>query len=535
MLASPSFQPLHYFSTLFCRERHLHHSKTKYHRVHHPPQQEHGNGSDGQDKPAKQAHDDRHERQSDGGQLVLPEVDHVQTDARVVVPVHEQARAQHDARHIADGRGPVPAGRYQQHTDDDVDRGREDVDQTADLVAVLRTLDLDAGVLGEGNHDGQHHDQAQPVRVRVRLAGPQPHEEPSEHDEPAEQVPEDDHLIASHARHQPGQDRVVIRFGDDAVDLRGEHVRHGRRHGEEDVPDLHRDGEHRDRRRAGHRAQQEVGHVVVDQIEDLVQEDPEAEHRDRSEQRPFQATEREPHTQPTRGERDVPRQQDGRDRQLGARHAHRSHAEPQKQDGEERLRQRGEQLPGLLEHEPLVRHDVRVERSGQHRHRDVHAHDHQQHAGQTDLTLGQAAGEQRMHVQDHHAATDQAQRRDREIHEQEHAVQTPHTRTVVRTAGGTLAHIKTHITPIEARRQERQREHHAVGHLEHAVIALSKEMQQQRHVDEVDQVLHQDIRIAEQRAGLLLTRHTADYSSMALSSQSWDSLRCCSNRRSTFR
>lgn len=57
-----------------------------------------------------------------------PEVDHVQADARVIVPVHEQARAQQDAGDVADGGGPVAEHGNQRDGEDDVDDGGEDID-----------------------------------------------------------------------------------------------------------------------------------------------------------------------------------------------------------------------------------------------------------------------------------------------------------------------------------------------------------------------------------------------------------------------
>lgn len=133
-------------------------------------------------------------------------------------------------------------------------------------------------------------------------------------------------------------------FGDDAVDHGHEHVGHGGAHGEEDVPDLHGDGEHRHSRGTGHRAQQEVGHVVVDQIEDLVQENPETEDGDCFEYRPLQPREREPHAEFADRVDDVHQQQDRGDGQLRDSNADSTHAKKQQRDGNDGNHERGDQL-----------------------------------------------------------------------------------------------------------------------------------------------------------------------------------------------
>lgn len=201
---------------------------------------------------------------------MFPEVDHVQADARVIVPVHEQARAQQDAGDVADGGGPVAEHGNQRDGEDDVDDGGEDIDQAAGLVPVLGALNLDAGVLGQGNHDGQNHDDGEPVGIMVLGAGPNLDEVLADDDESTIQEPEQDHLITADPGHQLGEDAVVVVFGDDVVDHGHEHVGHGGAHGEEDVPDLHGDGEYRYRGGTGHRTKQEIRYVIVDQVENLV-------------------------------------------------------------------------------------------------------------------------------------------------------------------------------------------------------------------------------------------------------------------------
>ena len=155
---------------------------------------------------------------------MLPEINHIQADTSVIVPVHEQACAQRNARHITDGRGPITKRWYQQHTDHDINYRRKNVDEATSFVAVLRTLNFNACILGERNHHRQDHNQAQPICIRIRVASPNMHKISSEHNKPAEQVPEDNHLITTHTCHQLGQNCIVIRFSDYTVDLGSKYV-----------------------------------------------------------------------------------------------------------------------------------------------------------------------------------------------------------------------------------------------------------------------------------------------------------------------
>lgn len=256
---------------------------------------------------------------------MFPEVDHIQPDARMIVPIHEQACTQQDAGDVSDGGGPIAERGNQHDGEDDVDDGGEDINQAASLVPVLGALYFDAGVLCQGNHDGQDHNDGEPVGVPVFGAGPDLDEVLTDSDEPPIQEPKQDHLVAADSCHQFGEDTVIIMLGDDTVDHGHEHVGHGGTHGEEDVPDLHGDSEHRHSRGTGHSAQQEIGHVVVDQVENLIQENPEAEYRDCFEHRPLQPGKRESHPQLADCVNDIHQQQDCGDGQLRDGNADRSH------------------------------------------------------------------------------------------------------------------------------------------------------------------------------------------------------------------
>lgn len=312
---------------------------------------------------------------------------------------------------------------------------------------ILRTLNFDAGVLCEWDHDRQSHNQHKPVSVRVDITSPKVHEVSSQHDEAAEQIPEQHHLVSAHTRHQACEHGVVVGFGHDPVDQGREHAGHGGAHGEEQVPDLQCDGEHRHRGRAGHGSQQEVRHVVVHQVEDLVKEDPKAEHRDGLEHRPFQALESEAHAERACGIPDVHQQQHAGDGQLRAGDADRPHAKPEQKHRQERLRDGGEQLSGLLEHELLVRHDVGVEWRGQQLDGDVDGHDAHQYAGQDQFVGGQTTGKEAPHIDGQRHAANQTQQRHHDVNQQEHAVEPADAQLI---ALRLLAHVETHVRPVES-------------------------------------------------------------------------------------
>lgn len=368
-------------------------------------------------------------------------------------------------------------------------------------MTVFRALNFNASVLGERNHNRQRHDQYKPVGIGVSVPRPDMDEIPSKYNKSAKQVPKQHHLVSPHTRHKPCEHIVVIRLGNDAINHGNEHVRHGGAHGEEDIPDLQRDGEHRHRGRAGHGAQQEVRHVVVHQVEDLVEEDPEAEHRDGLEHRPFQALEGETHAKRARGIPDVHQQQHAGDEHLRAGDADRAHAEPEQEHGQERLRDGCEQLPGLLEHELLVRHDVGIERRGQQLDRDIDGHDAHKLTCQHKLAGSQTARKEASHINSQRRTANQAQQRHYSVDKQEHAIETADAQLV---ALRFLSHVEAHVRPVETGAQQRKSEHHGVGHLKHTIVRLPDEMQQQRHVDDVYQILRDDVRISKQSTRLAL-------------------------------
>ena len=366
---------------------------------------------------------------------------------------------------------------------------------------VFRALNLDASVLGERNHNRQRHDQYKPVGVGVSVPRPDMDEIPSKYNKSAEQVPEQHHLVPPHTRHKPCEHIVVIRLGNDAVDHGHEHVRHGGTHGEEQIPDLQCDSEHRHRGRTGHSAQQEVWHVVVHQVEDLVEEDPEAEHRDGLEHRPFQPFEGETHAKRARGIPDVHQQQHAGDGQLRAGDTDRAHAQPEQKHRQEWLSDGSKQLSGLLEHKLFVRHDVGVKRCGQQLDHHIDCHDPHKLTCQHKLTGSQAARKEASHINSQCRTANQAQQRHYSVDKQEHAIETTDAQFI---ALRFLAHVEAHVRSIESGAQQREREHHGISHLEHAIISLPNKVQQQRHVNDVYQILRDDVRIPKQNTRLAL-------------------------------
>lgn len=193
-------------------------------------------------------------------------------------------------------------------------------------MAVLGALDLDARVLAERDAERQRHGADEVVGVQEALAGPSGDEEAPQQHEPAVHPAEQEHLVAPDARHKARQLSVVVRLRNDAVDLGDEDVRHHRREGDEDVPDLDRHGEHRHDRRACEGSEHHVRHALVDEVADLVHEDPRRERRDGAEERRIEPPEAEAHAEPAVGEPHVERQQDHRDEELRQAHADRPQA-----------------------------------------------------------------------------------------------------------------------------------------------------------------------------------------------------------------
>lgn len=72
-----------------------------------------------------------------------------------------------------------------------------------------------------------------------------------------------------------------------------------------------------------------------------------------------------------------------------------------------------------------------------------------------------------------------------------------------------LLHVETHVRSIESSAEQSQGEYDGVGHLEHAVVPLPQEVQEQGDIHEVDKVLREDVCVSQQRAGFSLTHHSS--------------------------
>lgn len=317
----------------------------------------------------------RSDADADDGQHPPPEIAHVEPDPPLVVPVHERSAPEDYVGDVADRRGPVADARREQHREREVQGRHDKVANAARLVPVLGALDLDAGVLHEGDEQRRRHSEDEPVGVPEPGARPRRDEETSDDGEAAEHPHVEDRLVAADLRHEAGEHRVVVRLGDDAVDLGDEHVGHRRGQRVEDRTDLDCHGKHRHDGRAGERAEQDVGDVLVDELADLVQEDPRAEGGDRLEQRRVEAPDVEAHAQASDAEGGVEGEQNEVHRELRRRNANDAHPREEQRVRKEGRGERGGELAGLLEAEPLVGHDVRVEHGVEQRRGDAAGQD----------------------------------------------------------------------------------------------------------------------------------------------------------------
>lgn len=323
-------------------------------------------------------------------------------------------------------------------------------------MAVLGALDLDARVLAERDAERQRHGADEVVGVQEALAGPSGDEEAPQQHEPAVHPAEQEHLVAPDARHEPGELSVVVRLRDDAVDLGDEDVRHHRREGDEDVPDLDRHGEHRDDRRAREGSEHHVRHALVDELADLVHEDPGRERRDGPEERRIEPSEAEAHAEPAAGEPHVERQQDHRDGKLSQTHADRAQAEVEQDEGDTRGRQRREHLPRLLVPELLVGDDVRVEDGGEQRQGDVARHDGHELPSEPHLPGGEAPGEEGADVRGESEPQPQRHGADHDVEHEVHAVQGA---DILLRAPRLLLGVEANVRLREPEREECEREH----------------------------------------------------------------------------
>lgn len=263
---------------------------------------------------------------------------------------------------------------------------------------VLRALDLNPRVLAQRNPQRQRHRADEPVGVHEALARPLRNKKAAKEHKPAVHPAEEEHLVAAHARHETGELGVVVARGHNAVDLGHEDVRHHRGEGDEDATHLNRYREHRDSDGARERTKDHVRHALVDQLANLVTENPRTEGSNGTEERPVEPGDIEPHAELEDREPRVEREQRERHEQLRRRHTHGTHAKIEQDKSHARRGQRREHLPRLLELELLMGEDVRVEDRGEERRRHIHSHDGHELAGETHLIRSEASREERPHV-----------------------------------------------------------------------------------------------------------------------------------------
>lgn len=148
--------------------------------------------------------------------------------------------------------------------------------------------------------------------------------------------------------------------------------------------------------------------------------------------------------------------------------------------------------------------DVRVEDGGEERQGDVARHDGHELTGEPHLPGGETPGEEGVDVRCEREAQPQRHGADHDVEHEVHAIKGA---DVLLCARDPFLRVEADVRLREAEREEREREDERVRRLVHAVIRLPHERQEHRRVDEVDEVLDDDVGVAEQRAGLALTSH----------------------------
>ena len=371
-------------------------------------------------------------------------------------------------------------------------------------MSVLGHLNLDAGVLTKRNAQGQNHRANQVIRVHESLARPLGDEELPKQHEAAVDPAEKEHLVTAHAGHKARQLAVIVRGGHDFVDLGYEDVRRDRGQRDEDVPNL--DGNGKDRYGNGARqgAEQDVRHALVDEVADLVDENPRGESGDGTKQGAIKAPEVEAHPKLQDREARVEQEQRRVDGKLRKRDAHGAHAKVQENESDNGGRERGEHLPCLLKREMLVCQDIGVEDRREQRAGNGEGHDGHELAREPNLIGRETTREKALDVAGEEQAQRKSDRAHADVQHKVHAVEAP---DILLGAVRPLQRVETDVSPGEAERQQREREHERVRRLENAVVGLPHERQQHRRVDKVDEVLYNDVRIAQDRPGPALANH----------------------------
>lgn len=148
--------------------------------------------------------------------------------------------------------------------------------------------------------------------------------------------------------------------------------------------------------------------------------------------------------------------------------------------------------------------DVRVEDGGEERQGDVARHDGHELTGEPHLPGGETPGEEGVDVGGEREPQGEHRRADQRIERQVHPVEGA---DVLLCARDPFLRVEADVRLREAEREEREREDERVRGLVDAVVRLPHERQEHRSIDEVDEVLDDDVGVAEQRAGLALASH----------------------------
>lgn len=190
--------------------------------------------------------------------------------------------------------------------------------------------------------------------------------------------------------------------------------------------------------------------------------------------------------------------------ELRERHAHGAHPRAEQQVGQEGRGERREELPRLLEAELLVGLDVGVEDRGEERGRDVHRHDGHEGLCERHLLRREPGREHQPGVRGEGEAERERRRADHDVEEEVHPVEAA---DVPLRALGPGLRVEPQVGLRKPEGEDRQREDEGVRRLIHAVVGLPHEREQHRRVDEVDEVLDDDVGVAEDCADAALAYH----------------------------
>ena len=449
----------------------------------------------------RDAQRDGREHRRNNAENPFPEINHVQPDVRLIIPVHNEAVADDHGNRRAQ-RAADPAELHaQRNADDGVADGHTEINLGAELVHVFRALDFNADVLNQRHRHRADEQQRNPIGRGVFRAAPRLNKRHADEDEARQHEHQQHELDAPDARKQPRELLIPLPARNDAVDLRGEHAgdRRGQRH--VILVDLRAHAVNRRRRRAADDAQQRRIHRPVDLVDDFVEEDEERETRHVAQQPEIELAEGDAHAELFNA---VPDAHRVADRGQDQRDQHqRDGAVPHQQQRQHhnRVEHRAQHADQPLEQEALLRRDIGKEHARRERRGDVDNQQRHQDLGGIQLLRRQLRGENIFDVGDQHAARQQAQQADGEEDRHKHAVDPRHAvLAVLRLRAGIIAHVGA----AHAEGEQAQVGDKAVHQRIQAVFALPQQPQHHRRIGERNQGGEDRLPVTEQHARFLL-------------------------------